>query len=179
MFEKNNPQSDNPQPSIPTSRNKWADPLPQGKPLNKKLVGGVPLLGLTTAAGYNASPEEAPESRETNPDRERNLELLLLGIGPFGETAEDSPVKLKPPCTPGKDTKKSAYPEPVTQRQEAGEIKGDKKRVRAEEISCDLPSKKSLRFDCSTESTREGSSSAKPNRKGTPYKHSRRQVEFE
>ena len=178
MFEKSNPQSDNPQPSIATSRNKLADPLPQGKPLNKKLVGGVPLLGLTTAAAYDANPEEPTESRATNPDRERNLELLLLGIGPFGDTA-DSPAKLKPPCTPGKDTMKSASPQPVTERLKAEENKGDKKRVRAEEISCDLPSKKSLRFDCSIESTRERGSSAKLHRKGTPYKHSRRQVEFE
>lgn len=189
MFEKNKAEPEGAQSSIAvtslnsTSRNKRTEPLPQGKPLNKKLVGGVPLIGLATGAAFRAGPEEAPE---TNSEKERNLELLLLGIGPFEDRIEDSsPIKLTSTSNSPKAKKRTncSTPRQVSVRLESDsdeEGKCDKKRMRsAEEVSCDLPSKKSLRFDCSTESGRMESSTGKLNRKGTPFKHSRRQIELE
>jgi hypothetical protein len=190
MFEKN-AESVTTQSSIATTNlsstsrnNKWTEPLPQGKPLNRKLVGGVPLIGLTTAFAVNAA-ETDRSTAETNPERERNLELLLLGIGPFEESVQDSPIKLKANSPEADATKRmncgSQRSVSVRLEPESDEeiTECDKKRVRREEaVPRDLSSKKSLRFDCSTaDAVRDGSSTAKPNRKGTPYKHSRRKIE--
>jgi hypothetical protein len=142
--------------------------LPKGRRLDKKLVGGVPLIGLTSLVGSNR-PDGVDEA-QPGEDRNRNLELLLLGIDPFdGNGQSDSPIKQAPPS-----------PDPLYSK--CGDLHSERdegnshKRQRKTELSCArVKSAKSLRFECSSD---EEPPSRTTNRRGTPYKHSR-QIKIE
>jgi hypothetical protein len=135
--------------------------LPKGKHLNRKLIGGVPLIGLTCAAP--AVPETTDQ--ESDKESDRNLELLLLGIGPFEDRGQSaSPVRQAPPSTEPLKRKECAHI-PHT----ASDEESSHKRQRKSGI-------KSLRFECQSN---EPPKPKKANRRDTPYKHSRREAEFE
>lgn len=173
MFEKN-AETGADLPCAPT-RNMRVD-LPMGKPLDKKLVGGVPLIGL--ASTNTSIPRSTPQ--KLDPERERNLELLLLGIGPFEDATNESPARDHVVTPETNKRKMCAMPRSDAVRLGSENDEDEKETVpkrtcttNEEAGSSKLQVKKSLRFD-SVESEPNKGQTSRIKRKGTPYKYTRR-----
>lgn len=115
------------------------------------------------------------------------MELLLLGLGPSEDSTSQSDTNIIASSPETNKKKKCAVRRPVSVKAEVHsdddeESSTPNKRCRKSDEASTLENfheKKCLRFHDSIESHKKADQSFRVNRKGTPYKHSRRAIEIE